>query len=70
MNTYSHCSAFIEFLLQAIEDSLQEAIHTQADSEKTRVETQVEMRVQTPLKTPEQILSLLQLANNIMSISQ
>ena len=56
----SDCSAFIEFLLQAIEDSLQEAIHTQADSEKTRVETQVEMRVQTPLKTPEQILSLLQ----------
>lgn len=50
----SDCSAFIEFLLQAIEDSLQEAISTQPDvvPEKMRVEIQV--------KTPEQILLLLQ----------
>ena len=51
----SDCSAFIEFLLQAIEDSLQEAINTQPDTEKTRVEMRVEMRVQTP----ELILALL-----------
>ena len=51
----SDCSAFIEFLLQAIEDSLQEAINTQPDTEKTRVEMQVEMRV----KTPDLILALL-----------
>jgi Fic family protein len=44
----SDCSAFIEFLLQAIEDSLQEAINTQPDTEKMRVKTQVEMRVKTP----------------------
>ena len=59
----SDCSAFIEFLLQAIEDSLQEAISTQPDivSEKTRVETQV--------KTPEQILLLLQ-QNPHMTLSE
>lgn len=51
----SDCSAFIEFLLQAIEDSLQEAINTQPDTEKMRVEMQVQMRVQTP----ELILALL-----------
>ena len=51
----SDCSAFIEFLLQAIEDSLQEAINTQPDTEKTRVQ----MRVQTRVQTPEQILALL-----------
>ncbi len=51
----SDCSAFIEFLLQAIEDSLQEAINTQPDTEKTRVQTRVKMRVQTP----ELILALL-----------
>ena len=44
----SDCSAFIEFLLQAIEDSLQEAINTQPDTEKMRVEMQVQMRVKTP----------------------
>ena len=50
----SDCSAFIEFLLQAIEDSLQEAISIQPDvvPEKMRAEMQV--------KTPEQILLLLQ----------
>ena len=51
----SDCSAFIEFLLQAIEDSLQEAINTQPDTEKTRVQ----MRVQTRVQTPELILALL-----------
>ncbi len=55
----SDCSAFIEFLLQAIEDSLQEAISTQPDvvPEKTRV------------KTPEQILLLLQ-QNPHMTLSE
>ena len=63
----SDCSAFIEFLLQAIEDSLLEAISTQPDivSEKTRVETRVEMQV----KTPEQILLLLQ-QNPHMTLSE
>ena len=51
----SDCSAFIEFLLQAIEDSLQEAINTQPDTEKTRVQ----MRVETRVQTPELILALL-----------
>lgn len=51
----SDCSAFIEFLLQAIEDSLQEAINAQPDTEKTRVQMRVQMRVQTP----ELILALL-----------
>ncbi len=51
----SDCSAFIEFLLQAIEDSLQEAINTQPDTEKMRVQTRVHPRVQTP----ELILNLL-----------
>lgn len=51
----SDCSAFIEFLLQAIEDSLQEAINTQPDTEKTRVQ----MRVQTRVQTPELVLALL-----------
>ena len=59
----SDCSAFIEFLLQAIEDSLQEAISTQPDVvlEKIRVETRV--------KTPEQILMLLQ-QNPHMTLSE
>lgn len=63
----SDCSAFIEFLLQAIEDSLQEAISTQPDVvlEKTRVEMRVEMQV----KTPEQILMLLQ-QNPHMTLSE
>ncbi len=51
----SDCSAFIEFLLQAIEDSLQEAINIQSVTEKMRVETQVKVRV----KTPELILKQL-----------
>ena len=51
----SDCSAFIEFLLQAIEDSLQEAINTQPDTEKMRVQT----RAQTRVQTPELILNLL-----------
>ena len=51
----SDCSAFIEFLLQAIEDSLQEAINTQPDTEKMRVQ----MRVQARVQTPELILNLL-----------
>ncbi len=59
----SDCSAFIEFLLQAIEDSLQEAIITHPDvvPEKTRIETRV--------KTPEQILLLLQ-QNPHMTLSE
>lgn len=44
----SDCSAFIEFLLQAIEDSLQEAIHIQLDTEDVSVQTPVKMSVQTP----------------------
>ncbi len=44
----SDCSAFIEFLLQAIEDSLQEAIHIQLDTEDVSVQTPVQMPVQTP----------------------
>ena len=58
------CTNFISFLLQAIHDSLQEAITKQPSEEKTRVETRektrVETRVETPkLKTPEKILHLL-----------
>ncbi|MBB6055925.1 Fic family protein [Tolumonas osonensis] len=44
----SDCSAFIEFLLQAIEDSLQEAINAQLATDKMRVKMRVEMRVKTP----------------------
>lgn len=51
------CSAFIEFLLQSIQHSLEEAIGQQGL--KTQVETQVETRVETPVKTEDQILSLL-----------
>lgn len=61
----SDCSAFIEFLLQAIEDSLQEAINTQSDTEKKRVEMQVEMRV----KTPDLILQQLS-ANPSMTLAE
>lgn len=54
------CSQFIEFLLQAIESALQEAISVE---EKARVEMQVEARVEikdkTRAKTPELILALL-----------
>ena len=49
----SDCSAFIVFLLQAIESSLQEAV---SEVTKTRGQTQNETRV----KTPEQILAVLQ----------
>lgn len=51
------CSAFIEFLLAAIHESLEEAINQQetSPSQKTRVETQVKTRV----KTEDQILALL-----------
>ena len=49
----SDCSAFIEFLLAAIESSLEEAMRS---TEKTQVET----LVQTLVKTPEKILALLQ----------
>ena len=67
----SDCSAFIEFLLQAIECSLQEAISTQPDAvlEHARVEVLVETRVKTPVKTPEQILLLLQ-QNPYMTLSE
>ena len=67
----SDCSAFIEFLLQAIECSLQEAISTQPDVvlEKTRVETPVKTRVEMQEKTPEQILLLLQ-QNPYMTLSE
>lgn len=52
----SNCSTFIEFLLEAIQQSLQEAIDNQpVTNEKTRVERQVKTRV----KTPEAILNLL-----------
>lgn len=52
-----NCSTFIEFLLEAIQQSLQEAIDNQpVTNEKTRVEMQVKTRV----KTPEAILNLLE----------
>jgi Fic family protein len=44
----SDCSAFIEFLLQAIEDSLHGAINAQPDTTKMPVQTPVKMSVQTP----------------------
>lgn len=44
----SDCSAFIEFLLQAIEDCLQDAINTQPDTAKMSVQTTVKTPVQTP----------------------
>ncbi|OQK17272.1 cell filamentation protein Fic [Methyloprofundus sedimenti] len=49
----SDCSAFIEFLLAAIESSLEEAIASET-------ETRVEMQVKTRVKTPDKILALLQ----------
>ena len=52
----SDCSSFIEFLLYAIESSLQEAIDQQMDTEMVNAKTLVETRV----KTPEQILLLLE----------
>src|SRR5690606_30063639 len=50
----SDCSGFIEFMLQAIADSLEEAI-----AAETRGETKVKMRVEPQRRTPDQILSLL-----------
>ncbi len=53
----SDCTTFIEFMLLAIKDSLQEGIATQlaVNQDKTRAETQVKTRV----KTPDAILALL-----------
>lgn len=66
----SDCSAFIEFLLQALESSLQEAISTQADIVlEMQVETQVETRVEIQKKTPDQILLLLE-QNPRMTLSE
>ena len=48
------CSAFIEFLLSAIEDSLSEAIRLDQAAE-----TLVKTQVKTQVKTPERILALL-----------
>ena len=48
------CSGFIEFILTAIEESLQEAIWPLQDHE-----TPGKTRVKTPGKTPERILALL-----------
>jgi Fic family protein len=48
------CSGFIEFILTAIEESLQEAIRPLQDHE-----TPGKTRVKTPGKTPERILALL-----------
>ena len=66
----SDCSAFIEFLLQALESSLQEAITTQADIVlETQVEMRVETRVEIQKKTPDQILLLLE-QNPRMTLSE
>jgi Fic family protein len=54
-DTLSDCSTFIEFLLQALESSLQDAIGSQSKALETRVETQVKARV----KTPDLILEML-----------
>lgn len=57
----SNCTEFIEFLLDAFNKVLAEAI---ASSQHTRLETQVktlvETRVEIPSKTPQQILKLLE----------
>lgn len=50
----SDCSGFIEFMLQAIADSLDEAI-----AADTPVETSVNTTVERRERTPERILSLL-----------
>jgi len=58
----SNCTAFIEFLLEAIQQSLQKAIDNQASkNEETRVEMQV--------KTPEAILHLLK-ENPYLSLAE
>jgi len=55
------CTDFIHFLLEAIQNSLQEALLVQiAAQSETRVEVQVETRVQIPIKTPDEIIELLQ----------
>lgn len=50
----SDCSGFIEFILQAIADSLQDAI-----AAEMRVEKQVKTRVEPRPRTPDQILAVL-----------
>lgn len=50
----SDCSGFIEFMLQAIDDSLDEAI-----AAKVTVETPVKTSVERRERTPEQVLSAL-----------
>lgn len=54
---HADCSLFIEFLLTAIYDSLEEVVNQQSapQSQKTRVKTQVQTRV----KTEDQILAIL-----------
>lgn len=61
---HSDCTAFIEFLLEALRDALTEAIADQRTTDvepstDMRVETRVEMKVETRVKTPEQILAVL-----------
>lgn len=51
----SDCSGFIEFMLQAIAESLDEAI-----AAGTRVEMRAQTRVEPKLRTPDLILSLLE----------
>lgn len=65
----SDCSAFIEFLLQAIEDSLQEAINTQPDIEKMPVHMPVKTPVQARIQTPNLVLQHLA-TNPNMTLSE
>ncbi|MFV0576730.1 MAG: Fic family protein [Vibrio sp.] len=53
------CSSFIEFLLQALATSLQEAISNTSTEAKTPVETLVKTQVEIKGKTPDRILYLL-----------
>lgn len=55
----SDCTDFISFLLQAIIESLHEAIAVQPQDEKTRVEMKVENPSKEMLKTPQKILNIL-----------
>lgn len=64
-DTSSDCSVFIEFLLEAMQQSLQEAIANQPTEPEMRVEKQVKTRV----KTPEAILALLK-THPMMSLSE
>lgn len=61
----SDCSVFIEFLLEAMQQSLQEAIANQP----TELEMRVEKQVKTRVKTPEAILALLK-THQMMSLSE